>query len=351
MKTRDLPTLQDGLIARSPAMQELLTVVRRVAPSPISVVLLGETGCGKEVLAQALHAASGRTGQFVALNCAALPANLAESELFGHTKGAFTGACADRKGLFEQASGGTILLDEVGELDLSLQGKLLRVLENGEVRPIGAPRSISTDCRVVAATNRDLTNLIEAGQFREDLYHRLAGVVLTVPPLRDRPEDIPPLLERFLVEVAEDRPPPKLAPGTLEALCRRRWSGNVRELRQVTWRAVVLGGSVLSARDFQPLRATRESTELVAEWLRGKRFKDIEREVYAHVLAEVGSVRAAADVLGIPHSTFADRVHQLKLTVLNRLVRSRPEHGRPSPAPTPPAPDAAPAASPDEPQP
>jgi two-component system response regulator HupR/HoxA len=305
-------------------MQELLGAIRRVAPHTISIVLLGETGTGKEVLARELHLASGRSGPFVALNCAALPPSLAESELFGHARGAFTGACSDRKGLFEQASGGTFLLDEVGELDLALQGKLLRVLETGEVRPIGAARSIPTDCRIVAATNRCLEDMVAAHLFREDLYHRLAGVVLTVPPLRKRPDDIAPLLELFLSDVAAGGTPPLLSPDTLDALCRRPWRGNVRELRQVVFRAVVLGGHMLTPRDFQPLAATAQHSLPSAAWLRGKRFKDIEREAYVHALTEAGTIRGAAALLGLPHSTLADRVQHLNLGSFVRSLKGRP---------------------------
>ncbi|HYU14737.1 MAG TPA: sigma-54 dependent transcriptional regulator, partial [Candidatus Acidoferrum sp.] len=192
-----------NIVAHSQAMQEILTLVSRVAPSNVSVLVTGESGTGKELIARAIHYNSDRAaGPFVPVNLAAVPANLIESELFGHKRGAFTDARQDRIGLFEEASGGTIFLDEIGELALELQAKLLRVLQEQEIRPVGATRTQSVDVRVVAATNRDLDEMLQEGRFREDLYYRLNVIEVALPPLRQRPDDIAPLAEHLLTQAA-----------------------------------------------------------------------------------------------------------------------------------------------------
>jgi DNA-binding NtrC family response regulator len=220
-------------------MVPVLERLRRVAPSALPVLVTGETGVGKELAADALHRASSRRRRpFLALNCGALAASLVESELFGHVKGAFTGATADRPGLFESASGGTLFLDEIGELPLELQPRLLRVLEARAVRPIGAAHEVEVDVRVVAATHRDLAAMVAAGRFREDLFHRLAIVTVTLPPLRARPEDITFLARRLLAARAPER---RLSAAAEARLTAYAWPGNVRELRNVIERAVVLG--------------------------------------------------------------------------------------------------------------
>ncbi len=228
------------LVGQSAAMQELRALVARVGPSDTSVLIQGETGAGKERVARALHQASGRTGRFVAINCAALPAALLESELFGHERGAFTGANARRLGRFEQAHRGTLLLDEMGELDLGLQAKLLRVLETREVERLGGNHPTPVDVRVLAATHRDLARQVAAGRFREDLYYRLAVLPLSVPPLRARPDDLKLLLLAFAAELGGPQLEVQLSADGEQALRAWRWPGNVRELRNLVERLLLL---------------------------------------------------------------------------------------------------------------
>jgi two-component system, response regulator FlrC len=228
-------------VAVSAAMRALLEAADDVAPTPTTVLLQGESGTGKELVARYLHARSGRPGPWVAVNCAALPAELLESELFGHERGAFTGALERRAGRFEQAHRGTLLLDEVSELPLGLQAKLLRVLQEREVDRVGGQRPIPVDVRVVATTNRDLVEMVRAGGFRSDLYFRLDVFPICVPPLRERLEDLPALAAALVREAAGalGRPAPALAPEALDALRAHPFPGNVRELRNLLERAVV----------------------------------------------------------------------------------------------------------------
>ena len=231
------------IVAASPAMIELLELIERAAGYKTTVLLTGESGTGKEVLARAIHAQSPRRGEaFVAVNCGAIPENLLESELFGHAKGAFTGAERSRRGLFVEAHSGTLFLDEIGELPLPLQVKLLRVLQEEEVRPVGESKPRSVDVRVLAATARNLEQMVAEGQFREDLYYRLNVVQLRVPPLRERPEDIPLLVDHFFAQSCAQlgKPLRGVADATLERLSAHRWPGNVRELENVIERAVLL---------------------------------------------------------------------------------------------------------------
>jgi two-component system response regulator AtoC len=243
-----------NLVGASEPMQEVLRQLRKVAPQKTTVLVTGESGTGKELVARALHELSPRAAfPFVAVNCGAIPSELIESELFGHAKGAFTDASRAKKGLVEEADGGTLFLDEIGELPLALQPKLLRFLEDEEVRPLGDVRARKVDVRVVAATGRDLRGAIAAGQFREDLFYRLEVVALRLPPLRERPGDIPVLAAHFLARHARLRP--ELAGMSLsaeagEALLAHRWPGNVRELEHAVERAVVLAdGPVIREED------------------------------------------------------------------------------------------------------
>lgn len=235
-----------GLVAEDPRMLRALDLVHRVAPTPVAVLVEGETGTGKEVVARAIHELSHVASRpFLAVNAAALPDTLLESELFGHAKGAFTGADADRAGLFEQARGGTVFLDEVASMSLAFQGKLLRVLQDRVVRPLGGARDVPVDFRLVTATNRDLAALIREGKFREDLFYRLRVVTIHVPPLRDRPGDVVPLATRFLARAAAAclgprAPVPELTTDAAAALLAHRWPGNVRELENAMQRAVVV---------------------------------------------------------------------------------------------------------------
>jgi two-component system nitrogen regulation response regulator NtrX len=231
-----------NLVGDSPALAEVRSLIGRVGPTEAVVLVQGETGVGKERVARALHLASGRRGRFVAINCAAIPGSLLESELFGHERGAFTGANVRRLGRFEQAEGGTLLLDEIGDMPLELQAKLLRVLEQREVERLGGAGPVPIDVRVLASTHRDLRQAVAEGRFRQDLYFRLAVFPLRVPPLRDRPVDLAPLLRAFATELAGPEVTVTITPEGHAALAAHPWPGNVRELRNFVERLVLLRG-------------------------------------------------------------------------------------------------------------
>ncbi|MDR3395004.1 MAG: sigma-54 dependent transcriptional regulator [Parasulfuritortus sp.] len=236
-------------IGQSPAMQNLYQLIRQVAPARSSIFVVGETGTGKELVARAIHQESGRTGLFVAINCAAIPAELLESELFGYRKGAFTGADKDRMGRFEVASGGTLFLDEITEMPLALQAKLLRVLQENCVERLGSHQPVAVDLRIVAATNRDPQQAVAEGRLRQDLYYRLNVVRVEVPPLRERRDDIPLLAEHFLDKYSRElgRPMPRLDAEALSQLGGYAWPGNIRELENMMERAAVLSqGDIIS---------------------------------------------------------------------------------------------------------
>ncbi len=291
-----------AVVAESPAMRAALDVVARVAAHRTTVLVTGESGTGKEVIARAIHRASPRAGAaFVGVNCAAIPENLLESELFGHVRGAFTGASADRPGLFEQADGGTLLLDEIGELPLPLQAKLLRALQEGEIRRVGAERTRKVDARVVAATARDLRAEVAAGRFREDLFYRLNVVTVHLPPLRERPEDIPALIRHF-VAGASRRLGRRLAVSgaAIGWLAAQPWPGNARELEHTIERAAVLSDhDALEPDDFRPRDGARASTAEPAGTLRDA-LDAAERDAIAAALtAAGGNRRDAATRLGV----------------------------------------------------
>jgi DNA-binding NtrC family response regulator len=239
----------DQIVGRSPAMSALLTEVRQIADSRSNVLVLGETGTGKELFARAVHAQSSRREKpFVPINCSAIPESLVESELFGYQRGAFTGALAAKHGLFEEADGGTVFLDEIGELSPHLQAKLLRVIDDREIRALGATQSRRVDLRFVAATNVDIARAVSAGSFREDLLYRLNVITLQLPPLRERREDIDLLVQRFVERFAAEfgKPLAAIDPEAMAILERYRWPGNVRELRNIVERAVLITpGTVL----------------------------------------------------------------------------------------------------------
>ncbi|NMB77343.1 MAG: sigma 54-interacting transcriptional regulator [Myxococcales bacterium] len=297
-----------GIIAESPAMKTLIAEIARVAASSATVLILGENGTGKERVAEAIHRNSQRREQkFLKVNCAAFNENLLESELFGHVKGAFTGANADRKGLFEAADGGTLLLDEIGDMSLSMQSRLLRTLQEGEVVPVGSTRVVKVDVRMIAATNQDLPALIREGRFREDLFHRINVISLRVPPLRERREDILPLCAQFIQQVCEREGKPLLA---LDAqaekfLLEYRWPGNVRELENAVERAVIRAlGDTLRLDDFQ-LSVDEKDLPCVVQGLeKNMTLEQVER---AYILAVLdkhhGNKKAAAEELGIGYNT------------------------------------------------
>jgi DNA-binding NtrC family response regulator len=255
----------ESQIRALPGMQEAAALIDKVAPTASAVLITGETGTGKELAARAIHQLSPRRDRlFVPLNCAALPPELLESELFGHARGAFTGAHKDREGKFEVASGGTLFLDEIGDMPLPLQAKLLRVLEDGIVEPVGSNRRIHVDVRLISATNQSLEEAIAANRFRSDLYYRLNTFQLFLAPLRDRPDDIPILARIFLGRFASDlgKAAPELGDDAMELLQRHRWPGNVRELRNLMERVAVLSSApLLDARDLRSLMPSTMSAE------------------------------------------------------------------------------------------
>lgn len=254
-----------SMLGQSLAMREIFSLLERVAPTDATVLVEGESGTGKELVAEALHSHSARKDKpFIVVDCSAIPRDLIESELFGHIKGAFTGATGNRKGAFEAAQGGTLFLDELGELDLDLQPKLLRALEKREIKPVGSNDTIKTDVRVIAATNRNLIHEVREGNFREDLYYRFAVIKIDLPPLRDRPEDLPVLVEHFLKSANEmaGRDDVDVSYKTMEKLKRHRWPGNVRELKNFVERAVLLtSGDEIETRFLQASEPTPEKPE------------------------------------------------------------------------------------------
>ena len=293
-----LPELPDNVVFESAAMHRVAETLAVVADSMVPVLIMGESGSGKEVVAQLLHRWSGRPdGPMVAANCAGLPETLIESELFGHTKGAFTGAGEARQGLFRAAHGGTLFLDEIGELPLHLQPKLLRAIETGQITPVGSETPVAVDTRLVAATNRDLSEAVEAGQFRDDLYYRINVVELVVPPLGQRREDILPLAKRFGNEFASG--PIRFSPQAVNCLLAHAWPGNVRELRNAIQRACLLSrGDVVMPEHLPPrIAGLAEQAHLDSE---EGRLSQVERATILATLAECkGNRTHAAKKLGI----------------------------------------------------
>ena len=289
---------QKNIITKSPLIIELLDTARKVALSDFAVLIYGETGVGKELLALAIHDASPRhDGPFIAVNCGAIPESMLESELFGHEKGAFTGAYAKKMGLLEIANSGTLFLDEIGELSLQLQVKLLRVIETRSFFRVGGVREIRVDVKFVAASNKDLKAEVEKGNFRPDLYYRMSALTLHVPPLRERKEDIPLLIAHFIKGNAAFRNK-SFGQEALEVLSGYSWPGNVRELRNIVHRTLLLSRNDVVGRDDLPADLfTRARTS-------GKRLRDVERDHIMRVLKEVDGLRGkAAEILGIDPKT------------------------------------------------
>jgi two-component system response regulator AtoC len=314
------PANRSGIVASDPAMLALFEQVERAARGTISVLILGETGVGKELMAEELHRRSGRSGHFIALNCAALNEGLLESELFGHEKGAFTGALSAKEGLLETAQGGTLFLDEVGELPPSVQVKLLRVLEERKVLRVGGRAARAIDIRLVSATNRDLEREVERGQFRSDLYYRLNGIAFTVPPLRERKGDIAPLVQGFIAGACRSlarSDTPRVSDAALRCLAEYAWPGNIRELRNVVERAVLLcDGPELSpahlpgkltSPPLPPSSGAEAEPDPRARLLR--EIEEFDRERIIDALARcAGNQTQAAELLGISRRTLVTRL-------------------------------------------
>ena len=292
-----------GLVAESPAMRQALEMATKVAAHATTVLLTGESGSGKEVLARLIHREGPRSAaRFVAINCAAIPDQLLESELFGHVRGAFTGATTDRTGLFEEASGGTLLLDEIAELPPALQAKLLRVIEEGKVRRVGGGEERAVDVRLIAATAQPLEERIRDGRFREDLFYRLNVVRIHLPPLRERPEDIPALATQFVVQAsARQGRPLRLTPAALGRLLEWHWPGNIRELRNAVERAAVLSTTgILDAADFVLGDPRHPGTAPTGSGKLKPQVEALERSVISQALDRAnGNRRIAASTLGV----------------------------------------------------
>ena len=299
--------LPPALLGRTPVMTVVYKQIAHAASADAPVLIIGESGTGKELVARAIHQHGNRSGRpFVPINCGALTETLLESELFGHIKGSFTGAIADSKGVFQTAHTGTVFLDEVGEMSPALQVKLLRVLQEGEVRPVGASRTVKTDVRIVAATNVDVERAVVEGKFRQDLFYRLGVVIINLPPLRERRDDIPLLIERFLKgAMSKAGKQVDLSPAAIDSLTAYPWPGNVRELENMIERLVVFSrGSRIDVGDLPPTVTPR------APALEKRLFDDlptleqVERRYLLHVLEQVGNNRTrAAEVMGIDRRT------------------------------------------------
>ena len=308
----------ENIVGESPVMMEIFEIVQQVAPTRATVLLTGESGTGKEIVARAIHQLSPRAKQpMVTVHCAALSATLLESELFGHEKGAFTGAHERRVGRFEQAQGGTLFLDEIGEIDASIQVKLLRFLGERTFERVGSNKTLTADVRLVAATNKNLEELIKAGTFREDLFFRLRVVEIHLPPLRERTGDIPLLAQRFLREFAEEnnKAVNTFTPDALEALMNFSWPGNVRELRTAIEHAVVLcRGEKISARDLPPSVRGIRTGEAPLSLRNDLTVKDAEKQLIVRALKDTeGNRTRAAKKLGMSRRTFHRKLHTYHL--------------------------------------
>jgi two-component system, NtrC family, response regulator HupR/HoxA len=334
---KDLGASYRGIVGRSPTMHALFRMIEKVAPTHATVLITGENGTGKELVARAIHQGSPRAAApFVAANCSAFNDNLLESELFGHRRGAFTGASFDKRGLFEEADGGTFLLDEVGDMSPALQVKLLRVLQEGTFMPVGGTQTKKVDVRIIAATNRDLSAMVKQGRFREDLYYRLHVVAMRTPPLRERGDDLPRLIEFFLTRLGERHGRTKvLDAATAEKLKAHRWPGNVRELQNEMERIWVLSGdervictehlsrslsAVTPRESLRPLEPApvdlppSEPPESTDEPLHAS-LERVERQIIERALAKVNGNRTrAAQALGVSRRNLIRKLQQLGLS-------------------------------------
>jgi len=314
----DQTTSFGDLIGASPAMRDIFALIRKVAHGRSSVLITGESGTGKEVVARTLHYHGSRAEQpFIPINCSAIPEGLLESELFGHVKGAFTGAVTSKRGLFEEANGGTLFLDEIGDMGPSLQSKLLRVLQDRQVRPVGGTHAVAVDVRIVSATHRDLQAEIEKGNFREDLYYRLNVIPIQIPPLRDRPEDIPSLVDAFVKKHSEGKRR-TVSPGAVQKLKSWPWKGNARELENVIERALALSDGVEIGIDDLPSGGSAEAGggDSTVAFLRSAAERRLKlREVEELYIEEImkltdGNKVHASKVLGVDRKTLYRRMER-----------------------------------------
>lgn len=310
------------IIGDSPAIDKIKSTIQRVAPTEARVLITGDNGTGKELVARWIHELSARaSGPMVEVNCAAIPGELIESELFGHEKGAFTSAIKQRIGKFEQANGGTLFLDEIGDMSLSAQAKVLRALQENKIMRVGGDKEIAVNVRIVAATNKDLIKEIEEGRFRMDLYHRLSVILIHVPSLNERKEDIPLLADRFVKEICEDysMPHKKISPKALQALQEINWTGNIRELRNVMERLVILGQERITEEDVAKYVSTPQSMQdpvhLYERFSRFQEFKDyIEEQFIEHKLkANSWNVSKTAEELDIQRSHLYNKIEKFDL--------------------------------------
>lgn len=307
---------QDALIFSDPAMKKCVAMAEKVAPSQAGILIIGESGTGKELIARLVHRKSGRKDKpFVAVNCAAIPGELLESELFGHEKGAFTGAIARRIGKFEEADGGTLLLDEISEMDLGLQAKLLRAIQEKEVQRVGSNTTVKVNARILATSNRNMEAEVKGGTFREDLFFRLNVVSVAIPPLRDRPEDVPVLAKHFMEKYAEENGVSinAITDGAMTELKNHGWPGNVRELENTMHRAVLMAGGETIEPDAVMLgsmggSAAEEDQNTVG--LVGRTVADVERDLIIDTLKHtVGNRTHAAKILGISIRTLRNKLN------------------------------------------
>ncbi len=321
-----------NIIGKSPQMQKVFQLIKQVANTSSNVIIYGKSGTGKELVAKAIHYNSPRKDKpFIAVNCSAIPESLLESELFGHEKGAFTGAVSSRKGLFEEANGGTIFLDEVGDMSLAMQAKLLRVIEDKEIRAVGSDKPRKIDVRIIAATHKDLEKAVKEGTFREDLFYRLNVIPIYLPELRERVEDIPLLVEYFLKKYGEEagRPNIRISREALACMMKYSWPGNVRELENLIERLVVLSpGDEITVNDLPEYIRVCKAETLVEELTLGERItlEELEKRYILKVLRETGWHKSnAAKILGIDRRTLYRKIEEYKLEEPEDAVEDKSE--------------------------